>query len=181
MPWDEQPFQDYQGLMDIERSVPQSIDAVRQKMGYAYNLKLLKRPPIRKQIQSDLPAFNQLQDQKSRRVGLWPSTDVDEKMKQLRYFVAGKLHRDIQKVIRLIHLQSAADWLKEKKLDKKGWTAASEDLDNDVSTLNDAVVRIVMKNYIQSLVIVRQLLKRNIGQCEMKINIQQNKIVKEQQ
>jgi hypothetical protein len=31
--------------------------------------------------------------------------------------------------------------LKEKKLDKKGWTVSSEDLDNDASTPNDAVVR----------------------------------------
>ncbi|KAA6371931.1 MAG: hypothetical protein EZS28_032543, partial [Streblomastix strix] len=48
---------------------------------------------------------------------------------------------DIAKVDRLIHPQSAADWLKEKKLDKKGWTVSAEDLDNDASTPNDAVVR----------------------------------------
>ncbi|KAA6367301.1 MAG: hypothetical protein EZS28_037170, partial [Streblomastix strix] len=95
MAWDDKPFGDQKGLMDIERSVPQN--------------------------------------KRSRRVGQGPSTDVDEAMKQLGYLVAGKLHRDISKVDRLIHPQSAADWLKEKKLDKKGWTVSSEDLDNDAS------------------------------------------------
>ncbi|KAA6396509.1 MAG: hypothetical protein EZS28_007966 [Streblomastix strix] len=141
MPWDDKSFGDQQGLMDIERSVPQSIDDIRQKMGYAYDLKLLKKPPTRKQIQSDLPVFNLLLDKRSRRVGQGASADVDEAMQQLGYLVASKLHRDISKVDRLIHPQSAADWLKEKKLDKKGRTLSSEDLNNDTSTPNDAVVR----------------------------------------
>ncbi|KAA6360562.1 MAG: hypothetical protein EZS28_043911, partial [Streblomastix strix] len=80
-------------------------------------------------------------DKRSRRVGQGPNIDVDEAMKQLGYLVAGKLHRDISKVDRLIHPQSAADWLKEKKQDKKGQAVSSEDLDNDASTPNDAVVR----------------------------------------
>ncbi|KAA6375174.1 MAG: hypothetical protein EZS28_029299 [Streblomastix strix] len=86
-------------------------------------------------------SVSQSTDDKSRRVAYGLSTDVDEVMKQLGYLVAGRLHRDISKVERLFHPQSAQDWLREKKLDKKGWTVIVEDLDNDSTTPNDTIVR----------------------------------------
>ncbi|KAA6369751.1 MAG: hypothetical protein EZS28_034722 [Streblomastix strix] len=105
MAWDEKPFGNLQGLMNTERSVPQNIDEANQKTGYTYDLKLIKKLPTRKQIQSDLPAFILLSDKRSRRVGQGPCIDVDEAMKQFGYLVAGKLHRDISKIDRLIHPQ----------------------------------------------------------------------------
>ncbi|KAA6359763.1 MAG: hypothetical protein EZS28_044710, partial [Streblomastix strix] len=48
---------------------------------------------------------------------------------------------EAQKVDRLIEPSSALGWLREKQLDQKGLTVASEDYDKDVSTPNDTVVR----------------------------------------
>ncbi|KAA6401504.1 MAG: hypothetical protein EZS28_002965 [Streblomastix strix] len=145
MPWDENPFQQpAQNLFEVDTKTPFDMQAYNQKLKYAYDIGMLKPAPKRKTINiSQLPAYEQLdyKPPRKRGEGLGPKTDIDEAMTQLGYIVAGKLHRDISKVDRLIQPQSALDWLREKKLDQKGWTVTSEDYDNDVSTPNDTIVR----------------------------------------
>ncbi|KAA6394706.1 MAG: hypothetical protein EZS28_009769 [Streblomastix strix] len=105
---------------------------------------MLKPDPKRKAINiSKLSAFEQLNEKRSRKLGesQGPRTSTDEAMKQLGQLIARQLHRDISKVDRFIHPQSALDWLREKKLDQKGQTIFSEDFDNNASAPNDIIVR----------------------------------------